>query len=49
MKVGHNPLWCPYRKRKSGHRYRSTQGEGHLKMKAEIWVNHLQAKNVKVQ
>ena len=36
MKVGHNPLWCPYRKRKSGHRYRGTQGEGHLKTEAEI-------------
>lgn len=31
------------KKEKFGHRYRGTQQEGHFKMKAEIWVNHLQA------
>lgn len=39
--------WCHYKKEKIGHRDRhALKEELHMNMKAEIWVMHLQAKEL---
>ena len=48
MRVWPNPTWlCPCKMGKSGYRHARTQGEHHVKMKAETRVRYLQAEECK--
>lgn len=42
--------WCPYKRKKFGHkdRYTTTEEKHHVEMKAEIEVMHLQAKDCQI-